>query len=67
MIKDDIMNELQHIPEAKLRELYDIIHYFRLGIRQETEKQIAEADDFKIDESLCLKTLKKIKQGDFSR
>ncbi len=32
MIQDEIINELQYIPEAKFFELYDLIHYFRLGV-----------------------------------
>ena len=30
MIQDDIIKELQYIPETKLTELFDIIHSFRL-------------------------------------
>ena len=63
MIQDAIMNELQYIPEAKLFELYDFIHYFRLGLNSEEK---AVEDEFKIDPEMCLKTLAKIKQGDFS-
>lgn len=63
MIQDAIMSELQYIPEAKLFELYDIIHYFRLGLN--SEKKYVE-DEFKIDPEMCLKTLDKIEQGDFS-
>jgi hypothetical protein len=66
MIQDDIINELQYIPEAKLIELYDLIHYFRLGLNSETAKQSFQEDDFSIDESICLKTLEKIKRGNFS-
>jgi hypothetical protein len=66
MIQDDIINELQYIPEAKLVELYDIIHYFRLGINSEVAKQSSQEEDFKIDKSLCLNALRKIKQGNFS-
>lgn len=65
MIQDDIISELQYIPEAKLIELYDIIHYFRLGLTSETVKQEIE-DDFKIDEQACLDALAKIKRGDKS-
>lgn len=32
MIQDDIINELQYIPESKLNELYLIVHSFRLGV-----------------------------------
>ena len=65
MIQDDIINELQYIPEAKLIELYDLIHYFRLGLNSESAKQI-DQEAFKIDKAMCLKTLEKIKRGDFS-
>lgn len=63
MIQDAIMNELQYIPEAKLFELYEFIHYFRLGLN--SEKPAIE-NEFKIDPEMCLKTLDKIEQGDFS-
>ena len=66
MIQDDIIHELQYIPEAKLIELYDLIHYFRLGLNDEAAKQSAQEKDFEIDKTLCLSTLEKIKQGDFS-
>ncbi|MGF1675576.1 MAG: hypothetical protein ACFCUV_18105 [Rivularia sp. (in: cyanobacteria)] len=35
MLIQKIVQELQDIPEDKLAELYDIIHYFRLGLDQE--------------------------------
>jgi hypothetical protein len=65
MIQDDIISELQYIPEAKLIELYDLIHYFRLGLTTETAKQEIE-EDFNIDEQACLDTLAKIKRCDKS-
>ncbi|MBE0435291.1 MAG: hypothetical protein IBX56_05740 [Methylomicrobium sp.] len=58
MIKDDIIEELEQIPEAKLVELYDLIHYFRLGLLTE--------QDSKIDKTLCLQTLAKVKRGDMT-
>ena len=61
MIQDDIINELQYIPENKLAALYDLIHYFRLGLN--SEKQAME-DEFKIDPQACLDALEKIKRGD---
>jgi len=66
MIQDGIINELQYIPEAKLIELYDLIHYFRLGLNNEAAKQASQEKDFGIDKTMCLTTLEKIKQGDFS-
>ena len=38
MLIQKIVQELQEIPEEKLTELYDIIHYFRLGINQEKQE-----------------------------
>ncbi|MBE8999139.1 hypothetical protein IQ274_13175 [Nostoc sp. LEGE 12447] len=35
MLIQKIVQELQDIPEDKLVELYDLIHYFRLGLSQE--------------------------------
>ncbi len=63
MIKDAIINEFQYIPESKLQALYDLIHYFRLGINSEMEREFIEAEDLKIDKNQCLKTLEKVKRG----
>jgi hypothetical protein len=35
MLIQKILQELQDIPEDKLAEIYDLIHYFRLGLSQE--------------------------------
>lgn len=35
MLIQKILQELQDIPEEKLAELFDIIHYFRLGLAQD--------------------------------
>ena len=32
MLIQKIVRELQDIPEEKLAEIYDLIHYFRLGL-----------------------------------
>ncbi len=37
MLIQQIMQELQALPEEKLAEIYDLIHYFRLGLSQETD------------------------------
>lgn len=34
LLQQQIMQELQDIPEDKLAEIYDLIHYFRLGLKQ---------------------------------
>ncbi len=36
MLIQKIIQELQDIPEEKLAELYDVIHYFRLGLNKES-------------------------------
>ncbi len=66
MIQDDIINELQYIPEAKLIELYDLIHYFRLGLNSESAKRSSQEESLGIDKTVCLSALEKIKQSDFS-
>jgi hypothetical protein len=35
MLIQKIYQELQNIPEDKLAEIYNLIHYYRLGIGQE--------------------------------
>ena len=35
MLIQKIVQELQDIPEEKLAEIYDLIHYFRLGLGKE--------------------------------
>ncbi len=35
MLIQKIYQELQDIPEDKLAEIYDLIHYFRLGLEKE--------------------------------
>jgi hypothetical protein len=35
MIQDQLINEIKQIPGNKLAELYDLIHYFRLGLASE--------------------------------
>ena len=57
MIQDDIINELKYIPEANLKELYDLIHSFRLKFTE---------DELKIDPQACLSAFEKIKNGDKS-
>lgn len=37
MIEQQVIAELQQIPEHKLLEIYDLIHYFRLGIAHENQ------------------------------
>jgi hypothetical protein len=32
-MRDRVLEEIQHIPEDKLTELYHVIHHFRLGLQ----------------------------------
>lgn len=38
-IRPKIINEIEHIPENKLEEIYEILHYFRLGLASEQKKR----------------------------
>jgi hypothetical protein len=38
MIIQKIIDELNEIPEDKLNQIYELIHYFRLGLNQQTEQ-----------------------------
>ncbi|MBI4684867.1 MAG: hypothetical protein HY755_06685 [Nitrospirae bacterium] len=33
-IRDRVMSEIELIPEYKLSEIYDFIHYFRVGLQK---------------------------------
>ena len=34
MLQEQIIEEIKQIPDDKLVEIYDLIHYFRLGVTQ---------------------------------
>ena len=38
MLQEQIINEINHVPSDKLNELYDLIHYFRLGLLYEQQQ-----------------------------
>ncbi len=38
MLIQKIIQELQNIPDEKLAQLYDLIHYFRLGLDKELKQ-----------------------------
>lgn len=35
MLQEQIIAEIKQIPDDKLAEIYDLVHYFRLGLSQE--------------------------------
>ena len=34
VIREKVIEEIQHMPEDKLDELYDLLHFFRIGLQQ---------------------------------
>ena len=38
-LQEQIIEEIKQIPSDKLVEIYDLIHYFRIGITQEKQSQ----------------------------
>ena len=42
MLLQQIMQELQALPEEKLAEIYNLIHYYRLGLPQ-ASAELAES------------------------
>ncbi|MEM1243059.1 MAG: hypothetical protein AAGI45_24780 [Cyanobacteria bacterium P01_H01_bin.26] len=44
MLIQQIMQELQALPEEKLVEIYDLIHYFRVGLSKETNQSLAVSE-----------------------
>ena len=34
ILRDRIIDEIKHIPENKLPEVYDFLHFFRLGLQK---------------------------------
>ena len=39
ILQEQIIEEIKQIPNDKLVEIYDLIHYFRLGVAQEKQSQ----------------------------
>ena len=39
ILQEQIIEEIKQIPNDKLVEIYDLIHYFRLGLSQEKQSQ----------------------------
>ncbi len=39
ILQEQIIEEIKQIPNDKLVEIYDLVHYFRLGVTQEKQSQ----------------------------
>lgn len=37
ILQEQIINEINQVPGDKLVEVYDLIHYFRLGLKHESD------------------------------
>ena len=44
-IRTKIIKEINLIPEEKLTQLYNFIHYFRLGVENKIETVISRTED----------------------
>lgn len=44
MLLQQIIQELQALPEDKLAEIYNLIHYYRLGLTQASDAPPAESE-----------------------
>ena len=44
MLIQKIIQELEEIPEAKLAEIYDVIHDFRLGLNSENSPSLTVSE-----------------------
>jgi hypothetical protein len=42
LLQEKIIKEVNLIPENKLAEIYDLIHYFRLGVKQAQQTESKE-------------------------
>ena len=43
ILQEQIIEEIKQIPNDKLVEIYDLIHYFRLGLNQEKKNHTITA------------------------
>lgn len=39
MLQEQLIEEIKQIPSDKLAEVYDLVHYFRLGLAHEQQAQ----------------------------
>lgn len=44
--RNKVMDEIQLIPENKLEEVYDFVHYFRIGLREAVQGDKKEILEF---------------------
>lgn len=40
VLREQLITEIQHIPDDRLQEIFDLIHFFRLGLQHEPLKPV---------------------------
>jgi hypothetical protein len=45
-LQTQLIEEIKQIPNDKIAEIYDVIHYFLLGLKQETKAEIKPQNSF---------------------
>lgn len=60
MLQQQVIEEIKQIPEDKLAEIYDLIHYFRLGLAQDEAKNLPEKTNSFLEN--CINKPIKLKQ-----
>ncbi len=45
-LREKLREEILHIPDSRLQEVYDFIHFFRLGLERETPPVAADVMRF---------------------
>ncbi len=45
-LQNQLIEEIKQIPADKLAEIYDVIHYFLIGLKQETKVEIKSQNSF---------------------
>ncbi|HBA66196.1 MAG TPA: hypothetical protein DCZ48_08480 [Methylococcaceae bacterium] len=39
MLQEQLIEEIKQLPDEKLAEVYDLVHFFRLGLAQEKQTE----------------------------
>jgi hypothetical protein len=45
-LQTQLIEEIKQIPNDKIAEIYDVIHYFLIGLKQETKAEIKSQNSF---------------------
>ncbi len=69
-LREQLVDEIRQIPDAKLPEVLDVIHYFRVGVESTEQNKSQKANKNEEDELLekirrCIRQPNKAALGDF--